>query len=421
MQKNSFQSNTQFAFIISKLFNSPLGVMYGLLAFILCKNFNATPFEIAVLISSKPLVAIISFYSVLIINDRPHNLKKLIIWSTILGCLPCLFFPFFSHVWFYIFSSALFMMANRAALPAWSEIFKLNISSEVRGKIFSQGSSINYIANIAIPLIVAPLMDYYFVSWEWIFCILAILQIIQVLAIFSLNINHSGESFNSLKKDYKDFSLKNVLIGPWKNSWILVKQRADFRSYLIAFFLGGSGLILVQPVLPIFFEKVLQLSYTQLALAISVCKGIGFILVSPFWARLFNRISIHLFNFYVTLFAAIFGLILVGMGQQVEYIYLAFFVYGVMQAGSELSWHLSGVIFSKCEDSTLFTGVNVAMVGLRGCIIPFLGEVLYLFNGTFTVFLVSVLFCLAGAGYSLMSDLKARKLIESDQLIGVND
>ena len=50
--------------------------------------------------------------------------------------------------------------------------------------------------------------------------------------------------------------------------------------------------------------------------------------------------------------------------------YAAYTMFGIMQAGSTLSWHLSGPIFSKEKDSTLFSGVSVAMVGLRGCIFP---------------------------------------------------
>lgn len=412
MQQLSFQKNIQWIFILSKLLNSPLGVMYGLLSFILCKNFHASPLQITLLISSKPIVAIISFYSLLLIKNRPDRLKFLILLSTFVGFVPCFLFPFLESSWFYIFSFALFMMAARAMLPAWTEIFKLNVSDEERGKVFARGSTVNYLANIFIPLIVAPLMDAYPGSWKWIFFSLACLQVLHLFLLSQLKVNFSSVVFSE-ETEREVLSFQSVVWGPWKKGWALMRERADFRHYQVVFLFGGAGLILAQPVLPVFFEEVLHLSYTQLAFATSLCKGLGFALTSPIWARWFNRLSIHAFNFHVTVAAGLFALILVFMGEQVSWIYIAYFIYGLMQAGSELSWHLAGPKFSQKEDSTLFTGVNVMMVGLRGCVAPFLGELLFLASNSTTVFFVSALLCLTGAVYSLSLTLRLETVQDS--------
>ena len=409
MLQSNYLKNTQFIFIISKLLTSPLGVMYALMSFIICKHFNATPLQVTLLVSSKPIVALISFYGFLFIKNKPHRLKPLIIALTILSVLPCFLFPFATNSWFCIFAFALFMMSARATIPPWSEIFKLNIQADERGKVFSKGSTVNYLSDIAVPLLIAPILDYHPSSWMWIFFALAFIHLSQVFFLLKLKVNL--ENYCSTTNEIKEesFSFQSVLIGPWRNSWNLMKQRSDFRNYQIVFLLGGSGLILAQPVLPIYFEQVLQLSYTQLAFAVSLCKGVGFALTSPIWARGFNRISINRFNFYVTVFAGVFALIFVIMNQQVAWVYLAYLIYGVMQAGSELSWNLAGPRFSQKEDSTLFTSVNIAMVGLRGCIAPFFGELLFLSSHFTIVFLCSASFCLTGACYSLWLDFRSEK------------
>jgi predicted MFS family arabinose efflux permease len=296
------------------------------------------------------------------------------------------------------------MMSARAMLPAWSEIFKLNIQDEKRGIVFSQGSTINYLSNIVLPLLIAPIMDYYPPSWKWIFFILAFLQLFDVLILTKLSVNL--ENYRSEKTPSEPAPL---LIEPWKNSWRLIKERPDFRNYQIVFMLGGTGLILAHPVLPLFFNQVLHLSYQQFAFAVSVCKGIGFALTSRVWAKWFNRISIHLFNFFVTAFAGLFAVIIMSIDQSLVWIYIAYLIYGVMQAGSELSWNLAGPRFAREQDSTLFTSVNVAMVGLRGCIAPFLGEFIFLSSNYTTVFLISAGFCFAGAFYSYLLDYRERK------------
>lgn len=408
MQQSNYLKNTQFVFIASKFLNSSLGAMYGLLAFILCKQCHATPLQITLLVSSKPLVAIVSFYGFLFIKNKPHRLKTLIIASTLLSFLPCFLFPFISNSWFSIFSFALFMMSARAMLPAWSEVFKLNIDAEKRGPVFSRGSTINYLSNIVLPLLIAPIMDYYPPSWRWIFFGLAFIQLVDLIILVKLRINFENYCFDTVPLK-ENFSIPSLILRPWKNCWNLMKLRPDFRNYQIVFMLGGTGLILAHPVLPIFFEQVLHLSYTEMALAVSVCKGIGFALTSPIWATWFNRISIHLFNFHVTAFAGLFALIIVLMGEQVGWVYFAYLIYGVMQAGSELSWNLAGPRFAKNEDSTLFTSVNVAMVGLRGCVAPFFGELLFLSSSFTVVFLCSALFCFSGALYSAFLELRTRK------------
>lgn len=405
---SNFQKNTQRIFVGSRCLISPLEAMYGLLAFIFCKDLNATPLQITLLMSSKPIVALLSFYGNLIIKDQPARLKTLIFWSNILAFLPCFLFPFVNNVWFFLISFALFMMSVRAMIPAWSEILKINCAPEERGKIFSQASSVNYLMNIGIPVFISPWIDYYPHSWKWVFFILAAVQSLNVLLILFIKI----KSYSVERDNYPAYhlnSINSILLGPWKNCWTLIKQRWDFRNFQIVFMFGGAGLMLMHPVLPVFFKETLQLSYTQLTLATCLCKGISFAVTSPLWAKGLNRVSIHLFNFFVNLSAGVFAFFIIASQYQLFWIYPAYLFYGMMQAGSELSWNLSGPIFSKDKDSTLFTGAGIAMVGLRGCIAPFLGAVLFLdFDASFVFFCGGSL-CLGGAVYSLWINALAKK------------
>jgi hypothetical protein len=396
----NYQKHTQTIFVGSTLLTSPLGAMFSLLAFIFVKDLQASPFQIALLVSARPIVALFSFYGNLIIKGHPSRLKSFIIFVSILGFIPCFLFPFVHNIWYFIVANAFFMMSSRAVIPAWSEIFKINLLEKERGKIFSRGSSVCYLVDIFIPLLFSPLIDSYPQSWKWIFFFLAVLQCTHIALLFLIKIKSYAES-DDPHQPYHLTCAKSVLWGPWKNCWTLMKQRPDFRNYQIVFMLGGAGLMFMQPILPIYFEETLKLSYTELTGAFFFCKGVSFILFSPIWAYGLTRIPIHFFNFLVTLFAGLFGLMILGASANVYWIYAAYVMYGIMQAGSTLSWHLSGPIFSKEKDSTLFSGVNVAMVGLRGCVAPFLGELLFLSTNTTIVFFGSSLLCLSGAAYSL--------------------
>ena len=411
---DNFHRHTRLIFSLYKLLESPLGSLFGLFAVILYTDLHATPLQITILVSSKPAVALLSFYGNLFINNKTSKLKLMILVFVFLGSIPCLLFPFIDNIWFMIFAHGLFMLSLRAVIPAWSEVLKINLASDSRSKVFSRGSIVNYSTNIIIPLMISPLLDGYPYIWKWLFFAFAALNCLNVIVLLNLKLkNHVPETDST--HPYQFNSLSSILIDPWKKGYKLIKERADFKYFQIVFMLCGAGLMLMQPALPVFLKGTLQLSYFQLTLATSFCKGISFVLSSsPFWANLLGRISINLFNFYICCFAAIFSFFIIGSQHVLVSIYLAYLVYGIMQAGSELSWHLSGPIFAQNKDSTLYTGVNVAAVGLRGCIAPFIGDLLLFSTGsTSVVFICGGSLCLMASFYSLWLYRQKSKVLQN--------
>ncbi|CDZ79690.1 Major Facilitator Superfamily protein [Candidatus Rubidus massiliensis] len=363
---------TYTGFVISNVFNAPLWAMYSLLVFIFYKDLHATPLQLTLLISIKPAIAILSFYWSSIIHKRPDLLKKNIFWATVVGFFPCFLFPFFENIWFYILAYGLYMMAIRAVIPAWMEILKINVPASERSKVFSHGSSINYLTGLALPIFVGHWMDVTPGIWRWMFPIAAICNSVSLFLLMSIPLEQ-----NALKAEKdEDFSLKKAIVAPWKNFYVLMKTRIDFTHFQIIFMLGGLSIMVMQPALPNFFIETLHLSYTELAIAITICKGLGFAATSRLWANLMNKVNLYAISSLVTLFAAFFPILLIFAEGNWIWFYMAYLIYGIMQAGSEMSWNLSGPIFSKQEDSTQYSGVNVMLVGLRGCVGPSIGGLL---------------------------------------------
>lgn len=383
---------TRAAFLWTSILRAPFWAIYTLLLMILYKDLHATPFQIALFIALKPIVSIFSTYWGAHINKRPDRLLSNIVWAGLIGYLPFLLFPFFSGVWFVLFASTLYMMTLRGVVPAWMEIFKLNLPEGVKQRVFSHGSIVSYVVGALLPLAIGPLLDRYPLCWRWIFCFTAFLSMGAILFQLHIPIKTSHLSHVPLQ------SVKTHLLDPWKNAWRLIKSRPDFRSYQIGFMLfGGCGLMVIQPALPQFFIDQLGLSYTELSIALTLCKGVGFALTSPLWAGRMPRVDLYRFSGVVTFLGGLFPLILLAGQVYVLWIYAAYFLYGILQAGSELSWHLSGTQFSKKdEDSSQFTNVNVLTVGLRGCIIPQIGSLLCFISSSSAILIVGATCCLCG-------------------------
>jgi len=371
MEPQALEKKTSSVFIWTRILEAPFWTIYGMLIFILCKSLHAPPLQYTLLIALKPLVSLVSPYWSALIHKRPDRLRLNVILADLIAHIPFFFFPFIQNTWFIVGSGALFFMMKRGIIPAWMEILKLNLPQKKREKTFSYGSTLSYLVSIVLPFLFGRWMDLNPKAWTLLFPLAALLSLCGTALLLRISL-----SFEPQDKSITNFSLKNAFLKPWKNAWHLYKTRPDFTRFQVGFMLGGGGLMIMQPAMPAFFDRILHLSYTEIALAISTFKGIGFALTSRLWANRMNRFGIYRFSSFVTLLAALFPCALL-LGQfQLPWIYGAFLIYGVMKAGSDLSWNLSGPIFAKEEDSSVYSSVNVVTVGIRGLFAPFLGSAL---------------------------------------------
>lgn len=406
LSSDTYLRKTRIAFTYTRVVNTPFWALYTLLPFIMCKDLQATPWQIACIITFKPIVSLFSLYWSSQIKRRRDRLISNIVWAGILSHLPFLFIPWISHPWYFIFASAVYMLFHRGVNPAWMEVLKVNVPEESRNSLFAYGSAIYHAGGALLAIVMGWLLDDYFQAWRWLFPLTAILSLGAIIFQSTLPIKEfpAGESTEA-----SPLSIKEQMSKPWKEAWDLIKQRPDFARFQIGFMLGGGGLMLWQPALPQFFFETLQLNYKELTIAMTLCKTIGYTLALPLWTRMMNRFDIFVIIGIVTALAALFPLGLIAAQWNLAWLYFAYLLYGLMQAGSELSWNLSGPIFSKQEDSSTYTGVNVFTIGLRGCIAPPLGSFLCNMTNASVVLLMGGGFCLLATWQMIFQRQKEEK------------
>lgn len=375
-------------FITSRLLASPLEVLFTLLIFILNKNLEVLPLQLTLVATIKPVSSLFSFYISSIIFDNPHRMRTYLFLNILIGSLPCLLFPFTDNVWFYIASYALFLITNRAASPAWMEVLKNNTDTLTIAKTVSYGNSIFYFMSIVLAPIIGFLMDEAPHLWRYIFLSLALLKMINMTLIFAI------------KPDMK-IQIRKPFIEPLKRGWLLLKEKPSFSHYLFLYCIGGMGIIGTQSILPLYFKDTLNLSYTELALAFSCFKGLSFLLSSSSWVKYTQNHSLYRLNSFANIFTVIYFVLILLAGFETSLLYLAYISYGVMLAGCELSKELSGPYFSGTDDSTIYSSLNLALGGIRGCIFPVVGSLLYAYTGPTVIFTTAASLCLAGSFYGL--------------------
>lgn len=383
---------TRLAYTWTRLLNTPFWALYTLLPFIMYKDLQATPWQIACIVSLKPIVSLFSLYWSSRIKRRRDRLVSNVIWAGILGHLPFFFVPWIHHPWFFVFASAVYMLFYRGVNPAWMEILKINVPEENRKTVFAYGSALYHVGGALLAIVLGWLLDDYFQAWRWLFPATALIAL--GASVFQITLPIREDIQNQELPEPFIFSLKEQIQKPWKDAWELMQRRPDFARFQIGFMLGGGGLMLWQPALPEFFMEVLHVNYKELTIAMTLCKSIGYALATPLWTRLMSRIDLFVFSGAVTAIATLFPLGLIAAQWHIVWLYVAYLIYGMMQSGSELSWNLSGPIFSKQEDSSLYTGVNVVTIGLRGCIAPPVGSLLCNLTNASMALLIGGGFCL---------------------------
>lgn len=366
-------AKTRTAYLLTSLLTTPFWVIFNMLPFILYKDLHATPLQISILITLKPMVSLFSGYWSAAVNKRPDRLVSNIIWARILSHLPFLCFPFIDNVWFYIAAFGFYMSLHRGVIPAWMEILKINIPVERRKKIFVWGSFIGYAGNALLPFALGSLLDEQISAWRWIFPATALIALSSTFFKWRIPITQKPQdSFEAQGKSWKE-----TFVEPWKEASELLQRRPDFFRYQIGFMLGGGGIMLMQPALPAYFVDVLNLSYTEMAVAITLCKAIGFAVTSPLWTKYMDKANIFRLSSVPPLCICAFAVCLAAAQLDIYWLYAAYLFYGAMQAGSEMTWHLSGPAFAGKDDSSGYSSINVLAVGVRGAVIPPLGSLIY--------------------------------------------
>lgn len=391
---------TKFAMVIANLFHEPMACLFIWLPFILRKDCESTAFQISLLATLKPIVAIFSFYWSQLTQTFGLRHKVSVLLSGILARVLFLFLPIFQSIHFLLIASTVYFFFSRAGVPSWMEMLKCNLTSDSREKWFSFSSMIGYLEGIILAIGFGFLFDQTIFAWRYLFAFSAVIGMMGV--IYQTLVPHQVQE-QTVKIT---FSLSRLIIKPLQDTLSLMRKRKDFALFQWGFMAGGFGIMLANVVCPLFFVDVLNLRHVDYANARYCFMGLGFILFSPFWQKGMQRVSIFgltlkicfgFVGFIVCLFLSKFHL---------GFLHLAFFLYGASQAGSHLIWHLSGPHFSGDEDSSTYSSVNLVMVGIRGLIGPALGSILYCKFGPAAVFTLALICCFFG-GLLMLKERKS--------------
>jgi MFS family permease len=364
---------TKATALLMNLSDEPLVAFYAILPFILTKELHINAFELSFFLMLRPILSSFSFFWGVGLNySKNPNLLKNNLLAWIIARIPFLFFPLINNFYYFLFASAVYQLFHKAGLPAWNEIIKRNITDKnERHKLFSTFSIYVFIESILLGLFIGKFLDKSASNWKLIFFFAAMLSLSSIFLQMRIKVPKNNEQTN----------VRENFFTPFKDIFEILKKDKDFTNFQIVFMIGGFALMLITPALYIFASEELQLSHSDMTSARLILMGIGFSLTSYIWKKFIAKRSINNLAIWMIFIFGIYNFFLLLSQYNLIFFYIAFFFYGIAQAGSTLLWSFSSISFSKNQNSILYTSTNLLFLLLRGLIAPFLGSLLCYFFG----------------------------------------
>jgi hypothetical protein len=402
-------SKTRLALFWMHLANEPFLALFTLLGFILKKDLGASIFQISLLATLNPALALISFYAGAYLSQKHHRLVPNLMLSWFLGRVLFLVLPFYSSASFVLAAACLYQLFQRATTPCTIEILRNNLDTSQGSHIFSWVYFVSFLESLVLGLFIGKILDLHSNNWKYLLALSALFSMTSLL--FQRKIPNGSKSY---LKTNSPSALS--FIKPFKDSWDLIQKSASFAKFQAGFMCGGLGLMIMNPALIVFYSDHLRLSHEAMTTARYVWMGAGVLASTFIWKIYLTQKHLARLTSLIILGFALFPLGVLYAKWHVHILYLSFFIYGIAQAGSHLVWHLSGMIFAHPQESSaMYTATNLLAVGLRGLIGPLLGGILTQALGPKATLMIGSIVCISGTYFMLSKKQLIKKPIPHEK------
>lgn len=314
------------------------------------------------------------FASLSVGRDKIVLLSQLMI---IMGvCLVLMAFPGRSLVGLIMFTAAAVV-----ARTAWSGIltvravvWRANYERQWRGQVAARIVQVASLLVAVVSALIGFLMDWHAEAWRLVFPMAGICSLVAAWSYSKTRVRHHRRLMTNEQHKHQ-LSGRRLSLGSMLE---VLAQNAEFRAYMLAMMIFGSGNLMVVAMLVVIINEQFQISpFNQVLITASLpllvlCLAIGF------WARLLDRRhifgyrAIHSWNF-----VAAHGTFAIAVIAHIpELLWPGAVLLGSAYAGGHLGWNLGHNDFSDDANASLYMAIHVSLTGLRGLMMPIFGVVL---------------------------------------------
>jgi len=384
--------------IISALLEGFAVGFLGLNEFIFLKSLDAPSYLLGVLFQISMVVMLFSVLFNQVIK-RFRDKKKLYIISVWLTRIPLALAVFFTpetrgEVFFYFFFLSIYLaycFTTPLIMPVFSMIVKQNYRTENFGRLYSNVAVINKLAGLVTIFIFGFILDQHNYSFRYIYPLSAAISIIS--AYIFIKIPYRDKTVH-LKT-----SITKSVVNSFKEMASIVKKNKPYRDFEAGFMFYGLAFMIFTPVMTIYFEKELHLSYSSVSFYKNQATLFSLLLL-PFMGRYISKTDPRKFGNFTFLslmiFILIFSLTKFYQGYfdifniRIYYtLFIAHFFLAVFFASMLLLWDIGSTYFCKSEEVGSYQSIHITMTGFRGLFAPLIGVAIYSYIGYYNTFLIA--------------------------------
>jgi len=402
------------------------GVILGLLAlneYIFVRSLQGSEFLLSILFSTTVFVLIFSVFSHEYLK-RYRNKKKLLIYTAFVTRVPLLFLLFFpadvkiiagNQFYHYVFLGIFFMFYSfqPVVLPLINLFLKSNYSNSNFGKLYGLSTMGNKIVMLIITFLFGLLLDFDLAAFRYIYPFMGVLGVFSIYILSKIRIDNSII-------EYDKKNIRKVITDSLSNSYQILKNNRPFLKFQISFMFYGFAFMITNVLVTIFYDQVMHLNYSSTAFYKNFYNTVA-IITLPFFGNLIGKMRIDkfanmtfLYMFIYILFTAVSEYITDGLVvfeiRIVFMLIVAGLSYGLFASTMSLLWSIGSAYFCKPEDAATYQAIHLSLTGLRGCLAPFIGVLIYTKFGFTNAFAISLTFLLAGMIFTALPKYETRKL-----------
>ncbi len=159
----------------------------------------------------------------------------------------------------------------------------------------------------------------------------------------------------------------------------VLRRDMDFRHYMMAMMVMGSGNLMLLPMLVILLNEQMHLNQLHQVTVTSSLPLLTLCFSISFWARLLDRRHIFSYRAFHSWFfvcaSTLFSLAVIT--KHAELLWPASMLLGAAYAGGNLGWNLGHNDFSHDGNASRYMAIHVMLTGLRGLVMPLIGVGFY--------------------------------------------
>ena len=316
---------------------------------------------------------------------------------------PLFLYPLVPGVPAFIFAIFVVHLLNVILPPTMNLLFQRHFRPGQVGRLFGWATSSKILAGMLGATLTGLLLDHDDQLYRELLVGGGLLTLLAMLLLSRMNFGPDPALPVGPAK-----SLGRVIVETARTVREVLDSDREFYRFERNFIIYGMGFLLLTPVLPIYFVKVLELDYSTISLSRQVVGQAGLWLLSPLAGAWFDRSNAFHYTGWSFLTLVGFPLLLgcaalVPSPWAVPAVFAGYGVLSVAMTGISISWHIGSIRFAKTADPAIYQGIHVTLTGVRSLFGPILGYVVM------TLFGFAAAFALAGVFFTTAAVLMLRE------------